>query len=819
MNAFHKLILSLRSVGLGTTLRTSRSSLYRDWLDRRHAQPQSNANHEPPGALLQAKGISSGGMFNFERAELEIKFLAPDLVRVSWGPGTLPVPYAIDKEDWPDVETEMSEEHAGWFLSSLKLSILVRPDGSLHFEDRNGKSLRNELPPVRQGSPAGPCSWRHTAILEPEERLYGLGEQAGRLDLRGRSYRMWNTDPGGSYGPGTDPLYAPIPVYLGLLRHGGYLVFYENYHPAQFRFPAPTASTGSAGDLDCLAEAQFEGGLLRYYFITGEPARVVERYTQLTGRPELPPLWSLGYHQSRWGYKSESDIRQVAAGFLEHDLPVSAIHLDIDYMDDYRVFTVDALRFPDLKRLSGEMEKQGIRLVTILDPAVKQDPDYFLYQEGINAGVFCAQPEGETFAGLVWPGWSVFPDFTNPKVRTWWGAYYPRLLDSGIAGIWHDMNEPASFAAWGQMTLPHCIRHDMEGQGGDHRQGHNLYALQMNRAGYEALRRHRPGRRPWIISRSGWAGQQRYAWNWTGDTESTWAALRMTIPSVLGMGLSGLPFVGPDIGGFSGSPDAELYLRSFQMSAFLPFFRTHSSIGTGRREPWVYGEPYTSILRKFLKLRYRLLPYLYTLARDASQTGHPLVRPLFWDDPQDTSLWAVEDAFLLGKSLLVAPILDQGTVSRQVTLPHGGWYNFWDDTPYHGLRDIVQGAALESIPLFVRSGSLLPMQAGSRLLLHLYAPQDQSDAVVSQIYSDAGDGYGDWRLDRFSVLRDRENLRVSWEVTGDYPFPYAEVEIHLHGFTASRAWLDGQEIACRESQVNVPLFRNLRLISEFDQLN
>ena len=354
----------------------------------------------------------------------------------------------------------------------------------------------------------------------------------------------------------------------------------------------------------------------------------MERFTELTGRAPLPPRWVLGFHQSRWGYKTDLDIRQVMAGFKEHDLPLGAIHLDIDYMDGYRVFTVDTQRFPDLKALANELHQQGTRLVTIIDAGVKLDPGYRIYQSGLEQNLFCKLPNGKVLSGLVWPGQSVFPDFTNPQVRQAWGEKYSFLLDQGVDGIWHDMNEPTSFVAWGDMTLPLSTCHDLEGHPGDHRQAHNYYALLMNRATFEGLRRLNPDRRPWIISRSGYAGLQRYAWNWTGDTETSWDALRRTIGTVIGLGLSGIPFTGPDVGGFSGSPSAELFIRWLELGAFLPFFRTHSSLGTPRREPWVYGEPYTSIARQVLKNRLRLLPYLYSSVWQTCQTGIPMARPL-----------------------------------------------------------------------------------------------------------------------------------------------------------------------------------------------
>lgn len=811
MHIFYKLFLALRSAGLETTLRTIRSTLYKDWLEKRYAPPRQAGHPQKPGRLLQSHSLPGGGRFQFESAELEIQFLAPDMARISWEPGTPPVPYALAHTSWPEVETILQTTAEGCILESRELRLTIQADGALSFCDSSGNTLRNELPPLRLGNSPDHCSWTHQACLAPEERLYGLGEQSKRLDLRGGTHRLWNSDPGGSYGPGKDPLYTTIPVYFGLHLQGSYLVFYENYSSSVFTFEPPGPCDRPLRGSNFLAEARFDSGMLRYYFIPGPVQRAIERYTELTGRPPLPPLWSLGYHQCRWGYKTEQDIRQVAAGFMEQDMPLSAIHLDIDYMDGYRVFTVDRHRFPDMQGLSEDMKALGVRLVSILDPGVKQDDDYFLYREGMKAGVFCGQPDRKPYAGLVWPGWSVFPDFTDPKTRRWWGAQYQRLLDAGIAGFWHDMNEPTSFTAWGEMTMPACVRHAMEGKGGDHRLGHNLYGLQMNRAGYEALQSLCPARRPWIISRAGWAGQQRYAWNWTGDTESTWAALRMAIPTILGMGLSGLPFSGPDIGGFSGSPSAELYIRALQMAAFLPFFRTHSAIGTARREPWVYGEPYTGIIRQFLKLRYRLLPYLYTLAWQASQDGRPLVRPLFWDNPQDTHLWDVDDAFLLGDALLVAPILEEGASARQVCLPAGDWYSFWDDAQFRGGGLVDLETCLELIPVLVRAGSLLPMQKDDKLILHIYPSWISGKSSSQYVYSDEGDGYGDWRLVHFNFMADGKHLELAWETEGTYPFPFNQVEIQLHGPQARRAWQDGREILCHQNILEVTPFKHVRL--------
>ena len=781
-----KAVFYLRASGLRPTLRTIRYTRRRDRLDREYSANYPTTPFQGVGELVSAYSITGGGSFKYLRAELEVHFLASDLVRVSWKPGREPVPYALATQEWPEVQVQMSGAEGRHSLKSDVLEVLVQEQGALIFRDNQGLLLREELPPeFRSAENEDFLQWRQRACLDKVEAIYGLGERAAHLDRRGGSFRMWNTDPGGSYGPGKDPLYIGIPAYLSMHSYGSYLIFYENSFPACFDFGSGDIPSGTS-------QVHFEGGMLRYYFMPGPPDIALERYTELTGRAPMPPRWALGYHQSRWGYKTEADIREVAAGFREFDLPLSAIHLDIDYMDGYRIFTVDRSRFPNLKKLSEDLEKDGIKIVVIIDPAIKKDRKYTQYQECLEEEIFCKEPGGKVVEGLVWPNWSAYPDFTHPATRRWWGEQYPGLLDQGAAGIWHDMNEPTAFTAWGDMTLPLQSRHHLEGASGDHRQAHNLYGLLMNRAGYEALRSLRPGRRPWLITRSGWAGLQRYAWNWTGDIESTWDALRMTIPTVLGLGLSGLPFSGPDVGGFSGEPPVELYLRWFQMASFLPFFRTHSATGIPRREPWTFEGPVMGILREFLKLREQLMPYHYSLAWTASQSGHPPVRPLFWLAPQDLALWKVEDAFLLGDHLLIAPMLEEGQKQRSLQLPAGGWYDFWTDRFLEGPAEVILEAGLEKIPLLVRAGSVLPVNLDGGLTLHLYPPA--GEAGWGNLYSDEGDGYGAYRLDHFSFSRTAEGLLLKRDWEGEYPFPYLEICLDLHGVEAGRVFVDGREL-------------------------
>jgi alpha-glucosidase len=782
----NKAIFFLRASGLRSALRTLRYSRRRDRLDREYAANYPKTPFQGVGELLKVDPTAAGACFTYQRAELEVLFLAHDLVRVSWKPGIEPLPYALENQEWPQVDVRLAEAKGKHYLYSGVLETMVSEGGALLFKDSQGRYLRQEQPPEYQGTEKEDfIRWRQRACLGELETIYGLGERAAPLDRRGGSYRMWNTDPGGSYGPGKDPLYITIPAYLSMHNNGSYLIFYENSFPATFKFGSKEIPADTS-------QVEFEGGMLRYYLMPGPPDIALERYTELTGRAPLPPRWALGYHQSRWGYKTEADIREVAAGFRENDLPLSAIHLDIDYMDGYRIFTVNRRRFPDLNKLTQDLERQGIKTVAIIDPAIKIDRKYKQYQECLEGEIFCKDQDGKVVEGLVWPGWSAYPDFTNPATRAWWGQQYPRLLNQGIAGIWHDMNEPTAFTAWEDMTLPLQSRHDLEGTQGDHRQAHNLYGLLMNQAGYEALRSLRPGRRPWLLTRSGWAGLQRYAWTWTGDTESSWDALRMTIPTVLGLGLSGLPFSGPDVGGFSGEPSEELYVRWFQMASFLPFFRTHSAIGIPRREPWMFGDRVLNILREFLNMREQLIPYHYGLAWEASQKGHPPVRPLFWLDPTDQALWKIEDAFLLGDSLLIAPMLEEGQEQRSFHLPAGGWYNFWDDRYLQGPGEITLQAGLERIPILVRAGSVLPVQQSGSFSLHLYPPVGEAGAGF--LYSDEGDGYGAYRLDRFSFSQNEDGLLLkrSWE--GNYPFPYTETSLELHAVQAKRIFVDGKEL-------------------------
>ena len=732
-----------------------------------------------------------------QNAWLQIAILAPDLLRVRLSRSATFLPqrsYAVAKpeHEWQPTPWTLKNTTDTIDIATERLTcrIAKRPC-RLDFLDADGQPIHTDTSGL---------AWRGSRVarftrLEPHERIYGLGEKAFSLDRRGHTYTTWNSDPQ-HYGPGDDPLYLNIPFYTGLQNGQGYGILYDNSYRSRFdigeTFP---------GEVIYVAD----GGELCYYFFYG-PAltTVLERYTELTGRMHLPPLWALGYQQSRWSYCPESRVREIAHLFRKHHIPCDVLHLDIHYMDGYRCFTWDHQRFPAPSALLSDLHDQGFRVIALIDCGIKADRRYHVCSEGLAKGMFCTYPDGTPAKGPVWPGESYFPDFTSPQGRWWWGQLHAALIDQGVDGIWNDMNEPTVISTKGD-TLAGCVRHDWEGQGATHRQAHNVYGMQMARATAEGLLRLRPDSRPFVITRSGWAGVQRYAVSWTGDNQSTWEHLRLTMPMVMGLGLSGLAFTGPDIGGFEASADAELLVRWTQMGTFLPFFRNHTVLGSADQEPWAYGEPYLTMNRKAIELRYRLLPYFYTATWQCAQTGHPIVRPLVLAYQEDERTHSLEDEFLCGDALLVAPIYKPHATSRTVYLPAHQWYDFWTDEPHAGPATLELNAPLDLIPVFVRAGTVLPMwpvmqHTGERrvdtLILHVYA--GNGDSVL---YEDDGATMayqqGKYRITRFECRRSAGGtLTIARRTDGAYLPAYDRWEWIIHGLPEmpKQILADGQPV-------------------------
>ncbi|WP_405426247.1 glycoside hydrolase family 31 protein [Streptomyces erythrochromogenes] len=624
------------------------------------------------------------------------------------------------------------------------------------------------------GGGGGGARWVVRSEVPADARFFGLGGRAAGPRLRDGAYRLWNTDPKGGFGPGVDPLYLTMPVQMVVADAGTHLVFHDNGWDGRVLLREGEEGVGSGQDRPGASELRMEGGPLRCWVLVGTPARVLQGWSGLTGGAAVPPEWALGYQHARWGFGSASEVRRVVAGYASRGLALSAVHLDIDHYDGHRVFTVDEDRFPDLPGLARELREQGVRLVSIVDPAVKAGDA--LHAAGLtvgSGGAFVRDAGGREVRGEVWPGECAYPDFTDPAVREWWGGLYEERLAQGFSGFWHDMNEPVSFAAFGDTTLPRSARHAMDGAGGDHREGHNVYALGMARAGWEGLVRLRPQERPFLFSRSGWAGMQRYGGTWSGDVETSWDGLRASLALVLGLGLCGVPYSGPDVGGFGGSPSPELYVRWLQLGAYLPLFRTHSAIWAGRREPWEFGPEVEEQARAVMAERERLRPYFVTLAHMARRTGAPYVRPVWWGAPEDRRLRDCEDTFLLGDALLVAPVLECGADRRAVRLPRGRWYDTASGAAYEGPGQILLDAPRGRIPVLARAGAVLPVRsgAGDGVELEVWAPS-RGRTGGGVVVRDPGPGFGAGTVERYTsrwagegvVVEDEAGLAVEGAV-------------------------------------------------------
>ncbi len=655
--------------------------------------------------------------------------VAADILRVRFAPsGQLAPTRAWDPVlRLPPAELEVSE--AGGTLSitvGATRAVLDLETGALAFQTADGMDFAEDL---------SPPEWREIALAEtaleqtpepelppgeartglflrkrmhPDEGYFGFGQRTGRLDRRHRRLTNWTVDrssPG--HCRGNDNMYQAHPVLMAVrsgLAWGLYLhsTWYSAFDVGAEREDVLTLFT--------------LGGELDYYLFAGpSPAAVVEQLTRLTGRPALPPLWALGYHQSRWSYGSDDEVRALAHGFRERRIPLDAIHLDIDYMDGFRVFTWDGERFPDPAATIGDLHAQGIRAVTIVDPGVKRElgAGYPVADIGAAGGHFVRGPNGEPFSGWVWPGESLFPDFCRSATRRWWGELHEGLTQLGVDGIWCDMNEPAivdrPFGTRGvrDQPIPLSARHGDDGEALQ-AETHNLYGLLMARATAEGLERLRPARRPWVLTRSGYLGVQRWAATWMGDNSAWWEHLEMSLPQLASMGLCGSPHVGVDIGGFYHNCFGELFARWMALGTFYPFMRSHAHYRSRAQEPWAFGPEVEAVARAAIELRYRLLPYLYTLAHRAHRSGEPMLRPLLYDFPDAGHLHQIEDQVMIGPQLMIAPVYQPGARRRLVELPPGDWYDFRtgrrvDPGP------LVADAPLDALPVYVRGGSILTL--------------------------------------------------------------------------------------------------------------
>lgn len=767
--------------------------------------------------LTSSSALPNGIEVRDGEARMQITALREDVVRIrvsrskelpedaSWAvlPQSRQSTVAVTPDDTPSA--------VGFRTKALRISV-NRQTFALTIADSTGKTLQQDAQPIEFHGD----SFRVYKTMPLDEHYFGLGDKAGPLDRRGQTFTMWNTDEYG-FQESSDPLYKTIPYFMAFRSGHAFGVFLDNTWRSSFDFGRETPNTYSFGAVN---------GPLDYYVFCGPtPKQVVQTYAWLTGTMPLPPLWSLGFQQSRYSYMSQSRVLEVADRFRADHIPADVIYLDIDYQQQNRPFTVDQNRFPDFQGMVSKLAAENFHVVIITDLHIANYPNqnYAPYDTGMAGDHFVKNPDGSVYSGVVWPGPAVFPDFTHAKSRSWWGGLYKDFYKMGIAGFWNDMNEPSVFNV-PTKTMPEDVVHRIDEPGfikrsATHSEIHNVFGMENSRGTFEGLLHLNPDLRPFVLTRATYAGGQRYAATWTGDNSSTWNHLRLTTPMLENLGLSGFAMTGADVGGFAGTPQPDLLTKWIEIASFQPIDRDHTEKGSGDQEPWVGSPEHESIRKQFIEERYRLMPYLYTLAEEASRTGMPMERPLFLEFPDAASDHhpididaQVAGEFLLGPDLLIAaPPFPDKLDNYVVEFPSATWYDYWSGQPVPkpapvardpkaplGPTEMVPLAVgihpkIASLPVFVRGGAILPiaplMQSTNEtprgpLTLRVYS----GDACAGHIYLDDGKTYAyktgaNLRMDfQCQVTADGMRLQLG-EHKGSFPAWWQQIRIEIYGWS------------------------------------
>jgi alpha-glucosidase len=723
-------------------------------------------------------------LFETKEAQLKVEIYRSDIIRIR----------AIDREQlWEDfsyavvaqaAETafELTESATGWEITTSKLRLHIgRAPIRFQLFDLDG-TLVNADDEAFGISRIG-HEWYNYKSLQADERFIGLGEKTGHLDRRGKWYEHWNTD-AFAYGEEEDPLYMSTPFYMGITQNKVYGIFLDNTYRSVFNFGASN---------NRFSYFQIPDGELDYYLIkAGNVAETVMAYTWLTGTPSLPPKWSLGYQQCRYSYYPDKEVLNVARTFREKQIPCDVIYLDIHYMDQYKLFTWNDKEFPDPAAFVQALKEMNFRVVVIIDPGVKVEAGYHAYESAKAADLFVKYPDGTYYSGDVWPGTCHFPDFTAEKTRLWWGQQFKSLVDLGITGFWNDMNEPVT---WGK-KLPDLIEFEFDGHGATHRKAHNVYGMQMARATAEGVQQLLPNERAFILSRAGFSGSQRFAASWTGDNSASDDHMLLGVRLMLSMGLAGLSFTGVDIGGFVGEANPKLFTRWMQIGAFSPLFRGHTMINSRDSEPWSYGEEAEEISRNFIRLRYRLMPYIYTAFHESASNGLPVARSLAFAYSHDEHIYnrAWGHQYLFGPSILVAAVNSWMPIQK-VYLPEGEWYDFYNGRLYTGSQIHMVETGQEVLPVFVKAGAVIPMHlpgqhideiASDTLDLHVFAGNIDT---VQNWYEDDGTSHNHkqeaYCVRQISHLGSARRLVIAAQ-QGQYAVAYQKIRVYFHGVDTSK---------------------------------
>ena len=739
-----------------------------------------HSRHRGMGALASYTATSHGLEGQTPNARFRVMAYGPHTVRISVGRHEVfdDFSFAVVAEPTAPVQPLLEDDGVlrlpmdGFVLEITKDPVqfrFLKPDGTVINEDEPGLGT----------------SWLGEQVtaykaMQEGERFVGLGEKTGNLDRRGTGYTNWTTDYF-AYPEEADMIYGAHPFYMGLHHGMVYGIFLDNTYKTHFNFGAST---------DRFSSFTAEDGDLNYYFFHGaNPAEVLKAYTDLTGRSPMPPKWSLGYQQCRYSYYPDSELLTVAKTFRDKQIPADVVYCDIHYMDKYKIFSWDQERFPDPKGMMDTLRDQGFHLVVIADPGIKTQEGYQPYEDGVQQDIFIKYPDGKPYSGEVWPGWCHFPDFTDEKARDWWGEWFKVYTQDGLEGFWNDMNEPAT---WGQ-RIPELMEMSFEGTGGTMRRGRNVYGMQMARATYEGVKKHLNGKRPFNLTRSSYCGIQRYSAVWTGDNVADDTHMLSGVRLVNSLGLTGVPYTGPDVGGFVGEAGVDLFARWISIGAFTPFFRGHSMINSRDTEPWTFGEEVEEISRNYISLRYRLMPYIYGAFAEAAASGMPVSRSLVLDHAFEPEIYdgRFQNQFLCGPYILVAPVESDKQITK-VYLPAGkSWYDLHTGELLAGGQVVYADCPNWRLPLYIQAGAILPMQSLVQSLtekpepvlhLHVYAG---GQGTEYSYYEDDGETYGyEGGAYQKRTIRLQGNA-LSWEAAqGSYPSAFDTVKVYLHGFAA-----------------------------------
>ncbi|GAA5037180.1 alpha-glucosidase [Marivirga lumbricoides] len=705
----------------------------------------------------------------------------------------------VDKNDYLEIHTN-------------KLSLYINKEPfTVTFKNKGGEIINED-------DHALGTSWIGEQVstykkLQNGERFIGLGEKTGPLDRKGHGYQNWNTDHFG-YPPDSDPLYCTTPFYIGIHSNLAYGIYFDNSHKTHFNFGASNRRFSSFSA---------DQGDMAYYFIYEDSIEeIISSYTDLTGRMELPPLWSLGYQQCRYSYRPDKEVLSVAKTFRDKEIPADVIVLDIHYMEQYKIFTWDKKDFPDPEGMLKQLKDLGFKVVVICDPGIKIESGYEAYESGLQQDVFVKFPDGSNYEGEVWPGWCHFPDFTNPKVRGWWAEKLESYTNMGIEGFWNDMNE---IATWGQQ-LPELIEFDFEGNKATARKGRNVYGMLMAKSAYEGARKNLPNQRIFNLTRAGFSGIQRYAAVWTGDNVADDEHMLLGVRLVNSLGIAGVAFAGYDIGGFAGEADSQLFARWISIGAFAPFFRGHSMINSRDSEPWAYGEEVEEISRNYINLRYKMMPYIYSAFYQAHEKGIPVAKSLAIKYPHDPRIYSslYENQYLFGSDILVAPVASKVNLAK-VYFPEGEWYDLFNDTHYSGNQEIIAECPIERLPVYVKASAILPMQdklqslthnSNEILIIHIYCGSNDN---VFQYYEDDGATFDYTNGDSYQrqIAYHPANKEVLFtEKSGDYTSQYKKLKIYFHGFNGQLK--DKMKVNQKTVPIQKEDFKFIDQISNFDPL-